>query len=62
MTVVDGRGAADAIEITVKVIDLTEVPIYSPETQAAALVKPGEATTIETPDGAAAVAFPAQSQ
>ena len=62
MTVVDGRGAADAIEITVKVIDLTEVPIYSPQTQAAALVKPGEATTIETPDGAAAVTFPAQSR
>ena len=62
MTVVDGRGAADAIEITIKVIDLTEVPIYSPQTQAAALVKPGEATTIETPDGAAAVTFPAQSR
>ena len=62
MTVVDGRGAADAIEITIKVIDLTEVPIYSPETQAAALVKPGEATTIETPDGAASVSFPAQSR
>ena len=51
MTVVDGRGAADAIEITIKVVDLTEVSIYSPQTQAAALVKPGEATTIETPDG-----------
>ena len=62
MTVVDGRGAADAIEITIKVVDLTEVPIYSPQTQAAALVKPGEATTIETPDGAAPVAFPAQSR
>ena len=62
MTVVDGRGAADAIEITIKVIDLTEVPIYSPETQAAALVKPEEATTIETPDGAASVSFPAQSR
>ena len=62
MTVVDGRGAADAIEITVKVIDLTEVPIYSPETQAAALVKPDESTTIETRDGAASVTFPAQSR
>ena len=62
MTVVDGRGAADAIEITIKIIDLTEVPIYSPETQAAALLKPGEATTIETPDGAASVSFPAQSR
>ncbi len=62
MTVTDGRGAADAIEITIKVVNLTEVPIYSPQTQAAALVKPGESTTIETPDGAASVAFPAQSQ
>ena len=62
MTVVDGRGAADAIEITIKVIDLTEVPIYSPETQPAALVKPGEATTIETPDRAASVSFPAKSR
>ena len=62
MTVTDGRGAGDAIEITVKVIDLTEVPIYSPQTQAAALVKPGEATTIETPDGTAAVTFPVQSR
>ena len=62
MTVVDGRGAADAIEITIKVIDLTEVPIYSPQTQAETLVKPEEATTIETPDGAASVTFPAQSR
>ena len=62
MTVTDGRGAGDAIEITVKVIDLTEVPIYGPQTQAAALVKPGEATTIETPDGTASVTFPVQSR
>ena len=62
MTVVDGRGAADAIEITIKVVNLTEVPIYSPQTQAAALVKPGESSTIETPDGASSVTFPAQSR
>ena len=54
--------AVDAIEVSIEVVDLTEVPIYRPETQATALVKPGEATTIETPDGAAAVSFPANSR
>ena len=62
MTVADGRGAVDAIEITIDLTDVAEVPIYNPQTQAAGWVTPGQATTVKTPDGAAAVTFPAQSR
>ena len=62
MTVSDGRGAVDAIEITIDLTDVLEVPIYNPATQAAGRVGPGEATTIWTPDGSAGVTFPVGSR
>ena len=62
MTVSDGRGAVDAIEITIELTDVLEVPIYNPQTQASGRVGPGGETTVRTPDGSAAVHFPAQSR
>ena len=62
MTVADGRGAVDAIEITIELTNIEEVPLYNPQTQAAGWITPGQATTVKTPDGAAAVTFPAQSR
>ena len=62
MTVSDGRGAVDAIEITIDLTDVLEVPIYNPATQASGRVGPGEETTVWTPDGSAGVTFPAGSR
>ncbi|MDE2778132.1 MAG: cadherin domain-containing protein [Chloroflexota bacterium] len=62
MTVSDGRGAVDAIEIAIDLTDVLEVPIYNPATQAAGRVGPGEETTVWTPDGSAGVTFPAGSR
>ncbi len=62
MTVADGRGAVDAIEITIELTDVLEVPIYSPQTQASGRVDPNTAATIRTPDGSAAVHFPSGSR
>jgi len=62
MTVSDGRGAVDAIEITIDLTDVLEVPIYNPATQAAGRVGPGEETTVWTPDGSAGVTFPSGSR
>ncbi len=62
LTVTDGRGAGDAIEVTIDLTDVLEVPIYNSQTQAAGRVTPGSPATIRTPDGSAAVHFPAQSR
>ena len=62
MTVTDGRGAVDAIEITIDLTDVLEVPIYNPETQAAGWIGPGGETTVWTPDGSAGVTLPAGSR
>ena len=58
----DGRGAGDAIVVTINLTDLQEVPITNPRTQAVGKVRPDAATTIETPDGAASVTFPIGSR
>ena len=58
----DGRGAGDAIVVTINLTDLQEVPITNPRTQAVGKVRPDAATTIETPDGAASVTFPVGSR
>lgn len=62
MTVTDGRGAGDAIEITIGLTDVLEVPIYNPQTQASGRVAPGSPATLWTPNVSAAVHFPAQSR
>ena len=62
MTVTDGRGAVDAIEVTIDLTDVLEVPIYNPATQASGRVGPEDVTTVWTPDGSAAVTFPAGSR
>ena len=58
----DGRGASDAIVVTINLTDLQEVPITNPRTQAVGKVRPDAETTIETPDGAASVTFPVGSR
>ena len=62
MGVSDGRGGADFTMVTVQVTDIDEVPIDNPATQAAGTVYPDSQTTVETPDGVAAVTFPAGSR
>ena len=62
MGVSDGRGGADFTMVTIQVTDIDEVPIDNPATQAAGTVYPDSQTTVETPDGVAAVTFPAGSR
>ena len=59
LTASDGRGGADSIAVTVSLADIQEVPITSPTTQSVSLVRPAMTTLVETPDGVAAVSFPA---
>ena len=62
MGVSDGRGGADFTMVTIQITDIDEVPIDNPATQAAGTVYPDSQTTVETPDGVAAVTFPAGSR
>ena len=58
MSVSDGRGGTDSITVSVNLADIREVSVSNPTTQFVGLVAPGTATSLETPDGVAAIYFP----
>ena len=63
VTVSDGRGGSDSIEVSIGVTDLREREISSDrDTQTVARVIPGVGATIVTPDGSGTVALPAGSR
>ena len=59
VSVSDGRGGTDSIMVAVNLSDIQEVPVENPSTQAVGLVTGEEPFYLETPDGTAAVSFPA---
>ena len=63
VTVSDGRGGSDSIEVSIGVTDVREREISSDrDTQTVARVIPGVGATIVTPDGSGTVALPAGSR
>ena len=58
MSVSDGRGGTDFIEVSVNLTDIQEAPVVSPSTQAVGLASPESPFSLETPDGSAAIRLP----
>ena len=61
VTVSDGRGGSDSIEVSIGVTDVREI-IFDRDTQTVARVTPGVGAAIVTPDGSGTVALPAGSR
>ena len=61
VTVSDGRGGSDSIEVSIGLTDVQEI-LFDRDTQTVARVTPGAGATIVTPDGSGTVALPAGSR
>ena len=61
VTVSDGRGGSDSIEVSIGVTDVREI-LFDRDNQTVARVTPGVGATIVTPDGSGTVALPAGSR
>ena len=59
LSVSDGRGGTDFIEVSISLYDIQEVPVTSPSTQSVGLMSPGVALSLETPDGSGGIRLPA---
>ncbi|MYC28966.1 MAG: cadherin repeat domain-containing protein [Chloroflexi bacterium] len=58
LSVSDGRGGTDHINVQVNLTDIAEVPVTNRSTQAVGLYAPGKPFYLETPAGAAAISLP----
>ena len=59
LSVSDGHGGIDSIVVAVNLSDMQEVTVASPSNQSVGLATGEEAFYLETPDGTAAIEFPA---
>lgn len=60
LSVSDGRGGTDHIKVSVSLTNIQEIPVTNRSTQSVALFYPEKPFYLETPDGAAAIALPAE--
>ncbi|MXZ90168.1 MAG: cadherin repeat domain-containing protein, partial [Chloroflexi bacterium] len=58
LSVTDGRGGTDHINVLVNLTNIEEVPVTNRSTQAVGLYAPGKPFYLETPAGAAAISLP----
>ena len=58
VSVADGRGATDSIEVSVDLSDTLEVPLTAPSRQSLGLTAPGTILSLETPDRMATFRLP----
>ena len=62
VSVSDGKGGTNLIQVNIGVTDVVEVPVTNPNTEVVALVDPSGETEVQTPDGDVTVTIPEGSR